>query len=174
MRRVALTPVLVAALTGVGGCLVQVDDPSTIVCVNAGDCPSGYQCVPGADAGNRCQVIYPPPVDGGGLSGVAYYCTDAKPVLDQYCATCHGIPPNSGAPATFRLDTYGTTQGIPGAVSQADRIKYRTYTVQNMPPVGSLQPTTAQRRVLAVWASSGALACDTPADAGRRDGGDGG
>ena len=134
-----------ATVAALGSCLVQVDEVGGS-CAKDLDCSPDYHCVFATDGGRHCEVIYPPHGDGGDLTGVADYCTDVKPVLDQFCVSCHGVPPDAGSPNTFRLDTYGTTGGIPGAVSQADRIKYRAYTVMNMPPLGSPQPSTSQRR----------------------------
>jgi hypothetical protein len=50
------------------------------------------------------------------------YTHDVRYLLADHCLVCHGAPPNRGAPATFRLDVYADTNGVPGAGGMASSI----------------------------------------------------
>jgi hypothetical protein len=50
------------------------------------------------------------------------YTQDVRYLLADHCLVCHGFPPNRGAPASFRLDVYADTNGVPGAQSMAGSV----------------------------------------------------
>lgn len=130
----------------------------------------------GADGGTSGEGGGETDDDGGVVSpsGMGpWYCREVKPILDSYCATCHGAPPSGGAPATFRLDVFGTVDGIVGAGAKALRIKARAADTRTMPPTGAAQPTDAERAVLAAWANAGAPECEDSTNVGVADGGAG-
>jgi hypothetical protein len=44
---------------------------------------------------------------------------DVYPLYADHCLLCHGSPPDRGAPAYFRLDTYDDSTGVAGAKRMA-------------------------------------------------------
>jgi hypothetical protein len=44
---------------------------------------------------------------------------DIYPLFADHCLVCHGSPPNRGAPAYFRLDTYDNQGAVTGAKDMA-------------------------------------------------------
>ena len=67
------------------------------------------------------------------------YWQDVRPLLHDHCTLCHGSPPDRGAPATFRLDVYPDTNGLPGVQSMAGSILHDAL-VKRMPPgVGEVE-----------------------------------
>lgn len=109
--------------------------------------------VPGADKQppGASQTPLPP------VSGQTTYC-DVKPVLNTYCAGCHGSAPSGGAPAGFRLDVFGGG-GVVGAHAMAQRISARAVVARTMPPSGALP--AAQLSLLDAWVKAGAPDCDS-------------
>lgn len=115
-------------------------------------------------------MLYPPPYQDGGREpldgGPVFYCSDVKPVLEAYCVYCHGEEQQQSP--GMRLDLYDGGLAVKGAVQVAGRIKLRAYDREDMPPrAASTFPTKEERRILALWAVTGAQECD----AGRPDGG---
>ncbi|MBM4367678.1 MAG: hypothetical protein FJ102_15810 [Deltaproteobacteria bacterium] len=97
---------------------------------------------------------------GGGSSEVPAdptYVEHAGPILDDYCAPCHGETPSGGAPDYFRLDAYENDGSRDGAVEMADRIVARaTGDSPTMPPAYATQPSDIDREILAAWVADGA------------------
>jgi mono/diheme cytochrome c family protein len=87
----------------------------------------------------------------------AAYEQQIKPLLKQYCVSCHG---KQNANAGVNFDTYADVGAIrrDGAVWRkvATRIRERT-----MPPAGLPQPSEAQREQIAGWVTH---TLDSPAD----------
>ncbi|MGA9521028.1 MAG: hypothetical protein WBV82_06165 [Myxococcaceae bacterium] len=177
------------------GCIVGPDNLVGEECQVDGDCKNGFQCVritnpdaalclpPGSDVdktwsgtGTGTGSALP---DGGGGAGPVdpgsgpFYCDEIKPILDTYCASCHGASPAGGAPATFRLDVFETMGGVPGAGAKAARVKARASDSKTMPPPSSPQPTSEELALLAAWAQAGAPECQGSGSNGLPDGGAG-
>lgn len=97
---------------------------------------------------------------GGGNSEVPAdptYVEHVAPILDAYCAPCHGDTPSGGAPDYFRLDDYEGDDARDGAVDMADRIEARaTGESPTMPPAYATQPSDIDREILAAWIADGA------------------
>jgi hypothetical protein len=150
---------LVLVLPALAGCSLAPMDGTGRVCREASECPIGMACVaptPGETGECRFGAAAGPPAGGN----VPTYCAEVKPLLDQYCATCHRSPPGGGAPSSFRLDTYAAVDGIRGAQAKADRIAARLQDRDRpMPPPAALQPPAAARATLAAWANAGAPEC---------------
>jgi mono/diheme cytochrome c family protein len=77
----------------------------------------------------------------------AAYGTRIKPLLKQYCVSCHG---NGNANAGVNFDAYGDLAAVQRDQAiwrkVATRVRERT-----MPPAGLPQPTDAQREQLTAW-----------------------
>jgi hypothetical protein len=154
---------LPVALAALSSCAIEVDGPAGRTCFTANDCPEDLVCLELERGQPRtCQALLPaeegvvPAPD----AGFADYCHHAKPVLDEYCVSCHGVPPTNRAPDTFRLDVYATDSGIPGAAQVVDDIVFRTVERRDMPPRPHEMPSTDERRVLRAWQQSGTPLCD--------------
>jgi hypothetical protein len=160
---------LSAAVAG-AGCFLTLDDILGKTCHTDSDCPSNYQCLPYlGDGGLTCSAIYPYQPDSGtpdsgtdaGLpTQTYYYCSDVKPILDNFCVSnCHGPPPGQNtSQQPFELDFYDG--GVPGAFAEKDRIKVRSFDLQTMPPAGTSAPSAQQRQILAWWDEQGGPYCD--------------
>ena len=178
--------ILLGVAAAAAGCFITLDDFLGKSCRTNQDCPSNYACLPMlADGGLTCTAQYPyqpdsgppdsgPVGDAGGPDRTYFYCSDVKPILDNYCVSnCHGVPPGFatsgcgtttciGSPGPFELDIFdgGTDGGIGGVFQEAARIKTRAYDLQTMPPAGILAPTQQNRQILAWWAEQGGQYCD--------------
>jgi uncharacterized membrane protein len=97
---------------------------------------------------------------GSGATGVPEnptYVDHAAPILDSYCAPCHGETTSGGAPSDFRLDQYESDADRDGAYDKRDRIAARaTGESPTMPPAYAAQPTDIDREILAAWVDDGA------------------
>lgn len=154
-------------------------------CEGHPDCPMGMVCAAGSDDGARvCRPGFSPAAagdggvgstaDGGGLTdaglpgtgGAPTWCKEIGPLLQQSCGGCHGQSASGGAPSTFRLDTYGPQDGVPGAYSKALRIQARAVDQGTMPPSGALD--AERRAILGAWVAAGAPECGdvAPGDGG--------
>ena len=58
---------------------------------------------------------------------------DVKPLLAGHCLLCHGYPATRGAPTSFRLDVYTSSNGLPAAYQEASRF-IRSIQDDKMPP----------------------------------------
>jgi len=61
------------------------------------------------------------------------FAKNVEPLLADHCLLCHGYPATRGAPTSFRLDVYASSNGVQGAGDQADRIVRSTLS-DRMPP----------------------------------------
>ena len=95
------------------------------------------------------------PIDPGGNGGDGLpdnvtYTQHVKPVLDQYCAFCHGTgvtgAARQGAPPGIDMDTYDT------AVATSERSNVRIQ-AGTMPPAGPL--TAYDRDLFQKWVDQG-------------------
>lgn len=190
-------PVFAVALVA---CVIDPVELAGKQCQQDADCPEGLACVMSPQGIKTCGGYSPAPAPSpgdptnGGQTPTAgsdagtdagtntggtgpFYCTDVKPILDTYCASCHGSPASGGAPSTFRLDVFATTGGLPGAQAKAGRIKARAADFPSMPPASSPQPSAGERSLLAAWANAGAPECadkpDSVLDGGTNGGGGG-
>lgn len=97
---------------------------------------------------------------GGGNAEVPAdptYVDHVGPILDTYCAPCHGETPSGGAPDYFRLDAYESDGSRDGASEMADRIEARaTGDSPTMPPSYASQPSDIDREIIAAWIADGA------------------
>lgn len=85
------------------------------------------------------------------------YNGEVKLILDTYCAPCHTVPPQGGAPDYFRLDRYDEDGDLHGAFFQRDRIKARACAdPPSMPPGAATQPGDIERATIARWIEQGA------------------
>lgn len=160
MNRAA--PLAILALFA-AACEIQVEGAAGRSCDTAQDCPDGLVCVALSTGGARtCEALLPS--SQGEVrepdAGVAYYCSEVKPILDEHCISCHSDPPTNRAPATLRLDVYATDGGVPGASQVADQIVYRAVYRQDMPPFPLRELTADERGALRAWEQSGAQLCD--------------
>lgn len=162
MRPLLLPSRKLAALTLLtlfgAGCMVSAVENTDGPCDTNDDCPSGYTCVTSARfTGKSCQqtlATFDPPA----ANLTAFYCTEVKPILDQYCISCHKVPPAGGADASFRLDQY--TAAPAGAKEKADRVVARVK-AKTMPPGGN-GPDANQTALLESWLNNGTPECATP------------
>lgn len=81
-----------------------------------------------------------------GITDVPTYEQDIKPLMTQYCTTCHTDPPVAGAPQP--LLTYAQV------TAEAERIRVRCVQLGDMPPGGGM-PDADKARVEA-WILGGA------------------
>lgn len=95
-------------------------------------------------------------------TSVLTYYNFARDVLNRECANCHGVPATDGAPNSFRLDSYGDLEGVPGSYSLRNRIKARVED-GTMPPPGTGNLTSEETTKLIEWVDAGA-AEGTPED----------
>jgi len=75
------------------------------------------------------------------------YTKHIKPLFDNYCISCHGTPPNTGAPI---FTTY--------AAVKADAAKIKTYAVDGVPeimPQGGPPLAQAQKDLITCWVNNG-------------------
>ncbi len=86
--------------------------------------------------------------------------TDALPILAATCQSCHGAMPQFGAPVPL-VDYGPLVDGAEGS-RLVDRVAARVE-AGTMPPVGSAQPTVAQRDTLVRWATCGERGVRRPA-----------
>ncbi len=150
------------------GCTLEGEGATGKTCQTALDCPSPLVCVSVRPIGRTCELL-DAPTEGNfeADAGVAYWCSDVKPVMDAYCNSCHAVPPTNSAPANFRLDTYTAEPGgIDAAKEKAERIYLRTVVSRDMPPEGYPQPSEEERQALTGWYRAGAPECAADADAG--------
>lgn len=61
------------------------------------------------------------------------YSMDVKPLLANHCLLCHSDPATRGAPTSFRLDVYTSSDGMRAAHEEADRF-IRSIDDGEMPP----------------------------------------
>ena len=108
--------------------------------------------------------------DGSGtVPDAPTYDEHVGAILDNYCAPCHTVPPQNGAPDDFRLDQYADDGDLSGAASKADRIAERAGgSNASMPPSGNTAPTQVERDTLAAWVADGAPEAP-PSDTGPDD-----
>lgn len=161
MRRVLVAIVSSAAVWL--ACTLEVEGPVGKRCVTANDCSPDLVCVAARPGEGRTCEALALPAEGNIAApdaGVAYYCDAAKPVLDTYCVTCHGVPPAQGVPGNFRLDVYTVDDGGAGAFDYAERAYIRTVRFRDMPPPEDPQPSEEERQVIAAWYLSGAQFCN--------------
>ena len=80
-----------------------------------------------------------------------------SPMMELYCNECHGDIGSQGAPSSFRLDLYETTDE-PGSYEKRDRSLARLLdTTAPMPPTSySHQPTPSVGPVFQIWVDNGA------------------
>lgn len=76
-----------------------------------------------------------------GITEVPTYEADVKPILEQYCTTCHTDPPVAGAPQPL-LD-------FAQVVADADRIHVRGVQLGDMPPGGGMPD--AEKAIIDAW-----------------------
>jgi hypothetical protein len=149
-----------------GGCIISQDEVAGRACTFDADCPEAYTCA-GPEGLRFCEVIYPPRSGSSADAGTAdagvvpTYCAEVQPILAATCVlSCHGADTSGSGRADFRLDYYEPAAGQPkGAREMAARIKVRAFDQRTMPPLGSPQPSDAQRALLGRWAAGGAPFC---------------
>lgn len=78
-------------------------------------------------------------------------------MIDQ-CGDCHGEPAKNGAPDTFRLDIYDSSEndGNDGAFERRDRIEVRALNQKTMPPPSRTALSSADQALLQEWLDNGA------------------
>lgn len=182
MPRTRFALVAAAALAfGAAGCVIATRDPAGQPCQTDADCDAPqlhdqagaiYRCSPDSDGGGekRCFVVFPPgaPADTGvdaGPSRIVYWCNEIEPLMQTYCAVCHGEDRTGGLNLPFRADVYDDIDGgslnggLDGAKTKADKFKLRVFDQRTMPPFGSAMPTDAERVAIKDWVLSGAPFC---------------
>ena len=85
------------------------------------------------------------------------YTQNVRPLFVDHCLFCHGSPPNRGAPATFRLDVYADSNGVPGAQNKAAISNYYVQS-QRMPPAAKSGDGVGPNglKMLQKWVDNGA------------------
>jgi hypothetical protein len=113
-----------------------------------GDSDQGGDSRPGGDSGGDSAL-------GGDGPTTVTYCHQIKPVLDNYCTSCHSSAlsgaARNGAPVGVDLDTYA------GAVANANRSNIRIQ-ANTMPPGGGVPAN--QRALFSTWVDTGLIECD--------------
>jgi len=94
--------------------------------------------------------------DGACLPNRDLWELTAKPLVDDYCGTCHGEQPDFGAP--FSLTDYDALVAGPVGARKVDRMAIRM-AEKSMPPAGTLVPHD-DLDTLVLWASCGELHTD--------------
>lgn len=81
---------------------------------------------------------------------------DVKPLLADHCLLCHGYPATRGAPTSFRLDVYTSSNGLPAAYQEAGR-SIRSIQDGKMPPSAAWGDGVGPngKAMLQNWASDG-------------------
>ena len=81
---------------------------------------------------------------------------DVKPLLADHCLLCHGYPATRGAPTSFRLDVYTSSNGLPAAYQEAGR-SIRSIQDDKMPPSAAWGDGVGPngKAMLQNWASDG-------------------
>jgi hypothetical protein len=85
----------------------------------------------------------------------AVFASTVRPVVQQYCGTCHGETPNFGAPVSL-LDATTLLAVRPDGTRLVDRMGHRLLD-GSMPPVGMPRLPEADANTIANWASCGAI-----------------
>ncbi len=85
------------------------------------------------------------------------YSVEVRPILDEWCVSCHGETPVDDAPDYFRLDVYATTGEVRGAAAMAEFIAITaTSSAGSMPPRGGASPSDVERATLLAWVDDAA------------------
>jgi len=166
--RFALTSwVLVSAVVGLAGCLVDETDGTATPCGEDTDCPGTHRCVTLSADTRVCELIYPPRDTSAGNTDagtpdagpVPTWCNDVQPLMNKTCvASCHGEVNRDSGKKDFRLDRYETVGGVLGAKDKAERIKVRAVEQRSMPPSAPYF-STAEQTVLLRWIAAGTPEC---------------
>lgn len=169
----------VVAAASLLACYGEMSSLSGSPCDTDLDCPGAYTCKAlGIDGHRTCQSLtraeeeLPP----GELppAGTPYYCAEVKPLLDQYCNSCHGSNRTPSGIQYMRFDQWhDDADGTMGAKASSVRIRVRTFDFKDMPPAAfPMKPTDAEREIIKRWEAAGAPNCeDNPFPASSSGGG---
>lgn len=100
--------------------------------------------------GDKIDPLTAPSNGGNGGPMTATYEQDIKPILEQYCVTCHSSAlsgaQRNGAPTSVNFDTYEL------AVANSERANFRI-SARTMPPGGELP--SELRATFQEWVNNG-------------------